>query len=273
MKSLCQWIGILSAALLLGGGCCERTIVPIVPEGERIVLLEEFTGKGCTNCPKGSREIENLLSIYGEQLVVVSIHANFFADPQFFPLGQYDLRTDEGELLFDYLGPNLGYPAGVINRREFNNELQHGANVWAGYIAQESALDPEVEFTMDGAYDIAFRNYHLTISGRAKVNISAPLRISVMLTESGIVDAQDDSEQGGIVEDYVHNHVLRDMFTPFDGQDLAPSLQAGEEFMVEFDYALPVEWDPLACNVIAFISRHSGGDFYVLQAGEAHLVD
>ncbi len=29
-----------------------------------------------------------------------------------------------------------------------------------------------------------------------------------MLTESGIIDAQDDLEAGGIVLDYVHKHVL-----------------------------------------------------------------
>src|SRR5690606_38850202 len=196
-------------------------------------LLEEFTGKGCTNCPQGSREIENLRSIYGEQLVVVSIHANFFADPQFFPLGKYDLRTDGGEELFDFLGPILFYPVGIINRKPFMNSLQHGANVWAGYIAQEAALNPEVEFTLTGDYDHASRAFHLVIDGRAKADIAVPVRISVMLTEDGIVDAQDDAQIGRIVEDYVHNHVLRDMFTPYDGMPLAPSLFTGEEFILE----------------------------------------
>jgi len=78
----------------------RRDIQPVVPGGDRIVLLEEFTGKGCTNCPKGSREIENLLAIYDSNLVVVSIHAGFFANPDFFDLGQYDLRTEEGENIF-----------------------------------------------------------------------------------------------------------------------------------------------------------------------------
>jgi hypothetical protein len=58
---------------------CEenrRVIVPFVPEGDKVVLLEEFTGKGCTNCPKGSREIENLLTIFPDNLIAVSIHAS-----------------------------------------------------------------------------------------------------------------------------------------------------------------------------------------------------
>jgi hypothetical protein len=115
---------------------------------------------------------------------------------------------------------------------------------------------------------------HLVISGRAKVEIPEEVRISVMITESGIIDAQDDKEAGMIVEDYVHNHVLRDMLTPYDGQILAPSLIGGEEFMVEFHYDLSNAWNADECNVVAFISINSGsGDIAVLQAGETHIIE
>jgi len=250
-------------------------ITPIIPAGERVVLLEEFTGKGCTNCPKGSREIENLLSVYQEKLVVISIHANYFADPQFFPLGQYDLRTDEGEALFDYLGPNLGYPAGVIDRRKFNNDFQQGRNVWAGYVQQESEIEPTVEFTIERTYDEGSRHLHLLVEGRAKTNITEPVRISVAVTESGIIDAQDDAEVSPhIVPDYVHNHVLRDMLTPYDGQDLAPSLAEAQDFSAEFDYDVDAAWNAGMCNIIVFISlRANSGDISVLQAGETALVE
>ena len=108
----------------------RRVIEPFVPSGNRVVLLEEITGKGCTNCPKGSREIENLLVQFPDNLVVVSNHSGFFANPQFFPLGQYDLRTEEGEFLYSYLGPNLGYPAGVVNRVPVNGDMQTSLNQW-----------------------------------------------------------------------------------------------------------------------------------------------
>jgi hypothetical protein len=248
-----------------------------VPSGERIVLIEEFTGKGCTNCPKGSRELENLISIFQDQLVVVSIHAGFFADPSEFPLGQYDLRTDEGEAIYSMLGPNFGYPAGVVNRRKFNNSFQHGANVWAGFITQESAIEPQVEFSLSREFNTTTRHLHLILEGRAKVDIPEETRVSVMIAESGIVDAQDDSESplpNGIVPDYVHKHVLRDMLTAFDGQVLAPALIAGEEFTVEFHYDVPSDWVAAECNVIAFIALNAGsGDITVLQAGEVHMTE
>lgn len=249
--------------------------MPIIPSGSRIVLIEEFTGKGCTNCPKGSRELENLLSFYKDQLVVVSIHANYFADPTAFPhLGPNDFRTDEGEELFDYLGPVFGYPSAVVNRVKFNNSYPHGINVWSGLVAQEVEVEPLVEFTIDPAFNHTTRHLHLNIEGRAKADITDEVRISVMLLESGIVDFQDDAEAGGIVDDYVHNHVLRDMLTPYDGQVIAPSLASAEQFTKEFIYELPVSFVPANCNVIVFISvNSSSGDKTVLQAGEAHITE
>jgi hypothetical protein len=266
--------GLLGIVLCVCLSCKYRTIEPSIPAGERVVLIEEFTGKGCTNCPKGSRELENLLSLYQDQLVVVSIHANFFADPHWFPIGQYDLRTDEGEELFNFLGPNYGYPAGVINRRKYNNDFQQAVNVWSGLVEQEAQAEPLVEFTIVRTYDATSRHLHLMIEGRAKSDIPDETRISIMITEDGIVDAQDVFEEGGIVEDYVHNHVLRDMLTPYDGQILDAALASAEEFAVEFSYTLPDHIIAEAAHVIAFISLNTtSGDVTVLQAGVSGITE
>src|ERR1700741_1300369 len=95
-------------------------IRPVGPPelGDRKVLIEEFTGVRCVNCPDGSAEIENLLSLYGGNLVAVSIHSGFFSDP--YPDNLYDFRTPEGDQLLNYLGQPLGYPTAVIDRKLFN---------------------------------------------------------------------------------------------------------------------------------------------------------
>lgn len=261
--------------LLLGCREEKRVITPIIPGGDRVILLEEFTGKGCSNCPKGSREIENLLSLYSENLVVVSIHAGFFANPDFFHIGEYDLRTDEGEDLFDYLGPNSGYPAGVINRTAFNGELQLTASAWAGFIGNEIEEDPVIEFQITSDYDPQGRVITVNLSGRAKTSVSGDLRASVMILESGIIDAQDDFEAGGVIEDYEHKHVLRDMLTKFDGESFSSGLMLGETFELEFSGAIQPDWNDAKVDIVAFISNVDSGEgtFEVLQAGQLHLVD
>lgn len=250
----------------------RRTIIPFVPEGNRVILLEEFTGKGCTNCPKGSREIENLLTLFPDNLVAVSIHAGFFANPQFFPIGQYDLRTEEGEDLFDFLGPNLGYPAGVINRIPVNGEMQLSANAWSSAIAAQLQTPPAIELTVSKDYDPSSRSLTVQVTGIGKSTVANEIRVSIMLTESGIVDAQDDIEAGGIVQNYVHKHVLRDMITPSRGAPVLPSIATGETFSVSYSTTLDTSWVAENMEIIAFVSE-AGANFPVIQAAGVHLVD
>ena len=47
----------------------------------RKVLIEEYTGHRCTNCPDGHRELASLHERYGDTLVAIGIHAGTFALP------------------------------------------------------------------------------------------------------------------------------------------------------------------------------------------------
>jgi hypothetical protein len=251
----------------------KRVIEPFVPTGDRVVLLEEFTGKGCTNCPKGSREIENLLTLFPDNLVAVSIHAGFFANPDLFPIGQYDLRAPQAQELYNLLGPNLGYPAGVVNRTLVNGDMQIGANQWSSAISRELQTPPAVELSIVKEYNPISRELSVSVTGIAKQDLSGDLRLSVMLTESGIVDAQDDQEFGGIDPNYVHKHVLRTMLTPVNGVAVGTSFISGQPFTQTFSITLEPNWNADEMEIIAFVSNVQGSVFPVLQAVSVHLAD
>lgn len=87
----------------------------------RKVLIEEFSGVKCVNCPAGSEAIENLIKIYGDQLIAISIHAGFFAPP--YAESKYDFRSADGTNLLSYLGEPLGYPTAVVNRKNSPTNL------------------------------------------------------------------------------------------------------------------------------------------------------
>ncbi|MCB0640765.1 MAG: hypothetical protein KDC44_03960, partial [Phaeodactylibacter sp.] len=125
----------------------------VVDDQSRNVLIEEFTGVTCVQCPGGSAEIEALLGIHGSRLVAVSIHAGDFSFP--FPDSQVDFRCTEGTQLINYLGSPYGYPSAVIDRRKFDGEfdLQLGKDQWAGYIEQEKAIDPKVRIGVRTEYN------------------------------------------------------------------------------------------------------------------------
>jgi hypothetical protein len=272
--SIVSTSGMLALCLIFTG-CFEdqKNIVPFVPSGNRVVLLEEFTGKGCTNCPKGSRELDNLLTQFPDNLIAVSLHAGFFANPNFFPLGVYDLRTDEGEFLINYLSQPIGYPSGVVNRTPISGEMQLGLNQWASAITAAIQVPPAIELSIVRTYDAASRQLVVTVNGIGKETLSGDIRISVMLTESGIIDAQDDFEAGGIVPDYVHKHVLRDMMTPATGASVLTGIAVGETFSQTYTTTLDTAWVADDMEIIAFASQVNGSDFPVLQAASVHVAD
>ena len=43
------------------------------------ILLEDYTGHKCGNCPRAAEKAEELKEIYGDQLIPIAIHAGFFA--------------------------------------------------------------------------------------------------------------------------------------------------------------------------------------------------
>ena len=94
-----------------------------------------------------------------------------------------------------------------------------------------------------------------------------------MLTETGIVDAQDDLEAGGIVDDYVHKHVLRDMLTQAAGETLFQDISVGKTFSRVYTTIVDSDWVAESMEIVAFISLVNGSDFPVLQAASAHMME
>jgi len=262
--------------------CCFSCVenMPVVPpppnfDGAKKVLVEEFTGVGCVQCPEGSAELENLLGIFGENLVVVSIHAGDFVNP--LPESTMSFKTDEGEALINYLGNPPFYPSAVIGRKDFdggNYRLQYGRNKWAGFIAQELEEELKISVNIVKNYDPVTRELQVQVSGIALKDITGDLRLTIMVSESNIVNAQLDSNQGGLVVDYVHKHAFRTTMTNFDGDGLGDKLDEGENYDVTKTMTLPDEWVPENCEVIAFVHLINGPeDKQVLQVESAHVED
>jgi hypothetical protein len=93
--------------------------------------------------------------------------------------------------------------------------------------------------------------------------------LSIMLTENNIVDAQTLPAKG-VVKDYKHKHVLRDMLTPFDGVALTEILSKGAKIKRDFTYTLPATFNAKECEVIAFLHK-VGQTKEVLQAASQKI--
>lgn len=251
-----------------GGGGGNTT----VKDQKRQVLIEEFTGVRCVNCPAGSAFISDLLAINAPQLIAVSIHAGEFAPP--YPQSLYDFRTPEGDQLLSYLGEPFGYPTAVVNRSKFDGQfdLQLGQGEWAGYIAEEKESAPKVRIDIKPEFNSSTRELKVKVALFVDETITDDdVRLSVMITESDIKDMQLTPASSQPNAGYTHKHVLRGMMTNYDGAPLTESLVPGAEIEKSFSKSLPAEWKESNCKVIAFVSL-AGEKKNVLQAHEVELV-
>ena len=239
-----------------------------VDDQEKQVLIEEFTGVRCVNCPAGSAAIEDLLAIHGERLIAVSIHAGFFSSPSNeIPL---DLRTDGGNEILNQLGEPLGYPTAVIDRTAFvGGDLQTSSGDWAGIIADELLNPVQLKIDLQPNYAEEDRALQIELEFVVEDNLSTEdVRYTVMLTESDVEGPQETPE--GIVEDYQHQHVLRDILTTATGEPLGDMLDSGDRVSKSISYTLPADYDPDHIEVVAFVHL-GGGEKRVVQAARKKL--
>lgn len=273
---------ILSFFVLLALSCDE--IPPIlnpnngggggispVEEQTRQVLIEEFTGVHCVNCPAGSQAIEVLLDIHGQNLVAVSIHAGFFATP--YPESQQDLATTAGNSILSSLGDPAGFPTAVVNRHHFEGEdsRQLAQSSWAGYIAQEQLSPPQVKIDLQTTFNETTRQLTLDVDLYIEEDITEDdVRLSLYLTENNIIDLQETPDS--VQTDYVHKHVFRDAISATNGDLINENLTANSVISRSYTYTLDNSWVASECHVIGFV--HLGGStLNVFQAHEVTVIE
>jgi len=266
--------------LLLGLSACEEVPVQVISAAEqgecatvdlatlenqqRNILIEEFTGVQCVNYPDGSKAIEELIAQYGaDRLAVISLHAGSFSDP--YPESRFDLRTDVGNALLDFLGSPLGYPSAIINRKNFGSgsRLHLGRSSWAGAIATELEETPEVKIGLESNFDNTSREASVNISLLFETTQTEVVRLSVFVIEDKVVDYQETPS--GVQADYVHNHVLRQSLTGFTGDIIQEETSEGIFFCKQLKTTIPETWKIEDCKFVVFVHR-AGGQRIILQA-------
>ncbi|MDH3651044.1 MAG: Omp28-related outer membrane protein [Saprospiraceae bacterium] len=268
--------------LFLISSCDENqpTYTLVRPQpSDRNVLVEEFSGALCPNCPQGTEALDDLRSLYGSNLIIITIHAGDFAFP--FEDSKYDFATSDGDALISLLGNPIGYPSAVINRTRTSGSdvFQQFASKWASSVVE--ALEEPAMLDMDQqiAFNLEDRLLTVEVGILAFEDIDKSLRLSVVIIEDDIVDRQADrAAPTGVVDDYVHKNVLRVYLTPVEGDQIVPSLGALASTRHSYSFQMPPEegwWKAEQCQVVSFITTGSPStdDLVVLQVIETDVID
>ena len=236
---------------------------------KRVVLLEEFTGHQCQNCPDAHAVARVLKDQYGVQLAVIAIHAGNFANVSAdYP---YDFRNSTGTELFAFFN-GFAVPSGMINRRDFSSSRTQLKTFtsWNGLIAEEIAKDPDLDIRISKNYEAATRRLSVKIDLKGLRSATGNFRLSLFLTESGIISPQKHGSQR--IENYIHNNVLR---ISFNGTYGVPVMSGGitldKSETYEYTITLPGDWVAENCEIVAFV--YDADSYYVSQAAKKYVKD
>ncbi len=233
------------------------------------VLLEEFTGHQCPNCPAGAEEASQLHSLYEGRFIVIAYHAGFFARTSSdFPI---DYRTSVGNELNTHFGV-VSYPAGLINRKGGNVV---GVTEWSGLTSEVISQEPSLRLTISKTYNETTRLLNVTVTAKALAQLSS-MNVSVFITESGMVSPQktsnDPNYPSGVIPDYQHNHVFRASMNGTWGNEIFNAgAEANKTETLEMNYTISNDWNAENIHIVCFAYSNSTGE--VIQVEEVNLID
>jgi hypothetical protein len=248
-------------------------------EGQRNVLIEDYTGHTCGNCPRAAEVLHDLEGTYGSRIIPIAVHVGFFAETQSNPDGSYasDFKTPAGNQWNTEFGASAqGLPNGMINRTQVGGGYVQSYTAWTAQVANILALEPDASIGLDITYEESSRTVNVEIDVTAFNDLSSgPYNIVVCLTEDSIIDWQKDYDPALTdenLEDYMHMHALRANFNSTWGDQLGTgNITAGTVISTSHSIVLDAEWIDHNCNVVAFIYQTSNKE--VVQADYRHVIE
>ena len=265
MKKL-YYIFLMWAALGLMVACDEvsvndRLIYVEPPQVSRAVLIEDYTGQYCVNCPRATEEIERLIEQYGDSIVIaVAIHSGPFGKSKGEPSPLY---TEVGDMYFNTWGMSA-QPIGLIDRLFGSTPFSY--TDWAGGVNYEVAIEPPVSFLTDIDYDAETRDASIEVQTIGLDSALVSGKLQVWLVEDSI-DSFQLMPDGSREEHYNHMHVFRASVNDPWGDAL--SVSHGQVAVKNYELKLDPAWVPEHCSVVTFLFDDSG----VHQVAKKKLID
>ena len=285
-KILILLIGVLSA-LVLFTTSCDKIEGPYTEGGGdvvtgdtvRKVLMEDYTGHKCVNCPSAHIVINQLHQVYGDRMVTLAIHTGTFAEMGFPPYSA-DYKTADGEVISAFFGGlTAPLPKGVVNRAKVNGS----------YLIEKAEFGTEVSKILDSLSELPdlYIEIEPVFSGGSTFDVNVKItalvdmpagkyNLSVLLTESELISAQKNIDpninNGNDVMDYHHEHVLRGAVNTPWGEEFATSISNGQTFTKSYT-GIPVgSMDPEHVDIVAFAYFADGSrEKEVIQAEQVSL--
>ena len=248
-------VGVYVVEAKFNGVEAENTVEITYHDGSLIafksnVMVEDYTGVWCGNCPRVVEALSQAsvqLGANDNQLIKVAIHRSS-SNPTDASYDPYNFDASAFE-------PNGGYPKAYINRKtrwtplEYNNlgmvVTQTQINKRLGLKLKTETQNNAIKLTVEGLFSDNFNQ----------------LSLLVYQLESGFIYDQVNYTTffngDDIIQNFVHDHVLRNVLTNINGDPISNS-STGNEFSREFTIPLSSIINIQKAEFVAFIIGNTG---------------
>lgn len=224
----------------------ESTEKPVLPPHSvpKTLLIQEFTGNMCTNCPQGAKAIHDIQEEFPGQVIAIGIHPEG-GGPNTMPIGDQDFRCEEAQVIYEFFKPS-GFPCAVFNGETTSTRF----NMWYSIAAEMLAQEANMTIDAQSVYDSTTRNLQIDYTITATSDISTDLNVLVLLMENNILGYQLDG--GKLLDNYIHNHVLRASLNGGWGTSLPSSIKNGQVIEGSASMILDDKWVAENCQVVVY---------------------
>ena len=287
---------IVAAAVLAFASCKETdpiikpapamvdttyVVSPVPAAAPHNVLVEDFTGAACSNCPNAAAVITGLEASNPGRINAMGLFVLDF--PQAVPPtgAKYDFRTDAATQIEDQIYGNVfAEPIGGIDRQGLGSALlgsvyQIQYQNWNTDVANRLGIADSVNLSVSSVYDPGTHTDSIRVVTTYLYRTTAAHALSIAIVEDSFVDIQ---EQPNTTFDtsYLFNHVLREMATsvPF-GDPILPSMATKEAGRVDdrvYVHKMTTQVNPAHCRIIAFITDAGNKSTNVYQSVQTKMV-
>jgi len=206
------------------------------------ILLEDYTGHKCTNCPAAATIAKDLEDDTSLNVIVASIHASsdgsFQATDNLFT---NDYRTEAGDEYVNEMTGFIGNPMGTINRNDggYSNTVWYFSSDWVNGVNDE--LNNPLKANIQLLYNYYASTNGLFIHTETTFlnDLTGNYHLVIYLIRDEITSPQKFN--GGIIDTNYHHHsVLSDNINGTWGTSIIDNTVAEDSVVYnDFSYELP----------------------------------
>jgi hypothetical protein len=222
---------LLGAALAIISIACDKVKNPVQSEqvivSNKNVLIEDYTGQQCGNCPNAAHIAEQLEEKYGSHVIVIAVHAGSFAKTSPAPFVtsytcQAGVDWDAASGGFG-ISSGAGNPNGLVNRKNDGSGLILKETKWASAVAKYLQEVDLCDMWITTKFNTTDNTLNTTVKTKFKKSYGANTKLSVVFTEDSIIGPQKDytlPPGSDIIPNYVFNNMLRGAINTSWGEPL-----------------------------------------------------